>query len=88
VALDNHTGQLQATDVWVRAVKPNGSLTSVLRYWVDVSVQPGGGVYPGVVQEVPEWAPLGMYEYIVYCGDYATVTSIDSASFEFTVVTP
>jgi hypothetical protein len=40
-----------------------------------------------IVQEVPAYAPLGEYRYRAFCGEFPH-NRIDSASFDFTVVTP
>ncbi|MBD3233664.1 MAG: S8 family serine peptidase [candidate division Zixibacteria bacterium] len=84
--LENTTDQYQTTDVWIMIDVPGyGMFGPVLRY-NNLTLAPNQtlNVY-NVNQNVPAYAPAGMYEYISYCGDYPS-DIVDQSSFEFRVL--
>lgn len=85
--LANNTDEMQIVDVGIFLDVPGIGLYGPLDYYLDVRLRPDVTIsIPGIVQEVPRFAPLGTYEYIAYCGEYPV--KMDSASFEFTVTAP
>ncbi|MCP4633093.1 MAG: T9SS type A sorting domain-containing protein [candidate division Zixibacteria bacterium] len=42
---------------------------------------------PGIIQNVPDWAPIGIYKYIAICGE-SLDNPIDSTSFDFIIDPP
>jgi outer membrane protein assembly factor BamB len=85
--LTNHTDQVQVTDVGVFVMLPNGTRYGPVQRFFDVTLDPHETItVPYVMQTVPNIAPPGEYKYVAYCGQYPT-TIVDSAFFEFTVVT-
>ncbi len=86
--LANNTDQPQNTDVWLMLDVPGiGEYGPISRY-NNVPLSPDEIItLEGITQFVPNYAPLGEYNYIANCGDYPS-TIIDQASFMFTVVAP
>ncbi|GEM_PF-2949359 len=84
--LINNTDEVQIVDVWIMLNVPEVGMYGPLQRYNNVHLQPYQVItVPGVVQDVPTYAPLGTYDYISYCGDYPEV-KIDSSSFQFTVI--
>ncbi|MBD3234393.1 MAG: T9SS type A sorting domain-containing protein [candidate division Zixibacteria bacterium] len=86
--LTNNTNQSQTADVWLMLNVPGiGEYGPISRY-NNVSLSAGETItLEGITQFVPNYAPLGEYDYIARCGDYPS-TIIDQESFMFTVVAP
>jgi outer membrane protein assembly factor BamB len=85
--LTNHTEQVQVTDVGVFVMLPNGNRYGPVQRFFDITLDPRETItVPDIIQTVPNIAPPGEYRYAAYCGDHPT-TIVDSAFFEFTVVT-
>lgn len=88
--LQNKTPLPQAIDVWIMLDVPGiGQYGPIMRF-NNLSLAPDQIISsPGVRQDIPIFAPLGVYDYIAYCGIYEDIFPeliIDSASFQFTVV--
>jgi hypothetical protein len=86
--LTNNTDELQVTDVAVLLRIPAGHYYGPLMRYNNVHLNPGQTVsIAGITQNVPGYAPLGVYDYIAGCGDYPG-TVVDTVSFQFTVTAP
>ncbi|MBD3232177.1 MAG: T9SS type A sorting domain-containing protein [candidate division Zixibacteria bacterium] len=86
--LNNNTDSPTSTDVWVMVGTPNQGLYGPVQQANNISLAPNQTLsYPGVVQNIPNFAPIGEYEYIAYCGDYPN-TILDSVSFTFWITAP
>ncbi|MBD3233616.1 MAG: T9SS type A sorting domain-containing protein [candidate division Zixibacteria bacterium] len=84
--LENECNQPMMYDVWVMIRLPDSSLFGPVQLFQNVPI--GGNqiiTVPNIVQNVPNFAPLGSYRYIAYCGDYPDDFH-DTGSFQFTVV--
>jgi WD40 repeat protein len=85
-ALSNNTNEVQTTDVWIMVDIPGYGLYGPIRQYDDIVLDPHEVInVPGVREHIPQKAPLGMYEYIAYYGEYPS-SPIAFSSFEFTVV--
>jgi len=84
-ALTNNTEQSQTADVWVMAEVPGIGRYGPLRRFNDVPLSPYQVISRHLNQSVPNYAPLGNYLYLAYCGDYPS-TVIDSSYFPFEVI--
>jgi hypothetical protein len=60
----------QTVDIWTVARDPNWDVIGPVRLWEDITIQPGQVLEGGLIQSVPENAPLGDYNYILRVGDY------------------
>jgi hypothetical protein len=86
--LQNNTGNQVSGDVWIMIGLPAGGFYGPVRRYNNIPLAPGQNIEVlGITQNVPVNAPLGLYEYIAYCGRYPSVI-INQASFEFEVVAP
>ncbi|GEM_PF-5841659 len=84
--LGNTTSSSQISDVWLMLNVPGYGLYGPIDRFDNISIAPNSAiVVSGVTQDIPTFAPLGVYNYIAYCGDYPSDIN-DEASFEFTVV--
>lgn len=84
----NNTDRTQTIDVWLMLRLPSGYIYGPLRRFNDVMISPYDTIsVDGIRQHVPGYAPLGLYDYIAYCGDYPDEI-VDSASFQFTATEP
>ncbi len=82
--LKNNTDSSQTVDLWVMLDVPDyGMYGPVLRY-NNLTLAANDSINQDVTQSIPNFAPVGDYEYIAYAGDYPDEV-IDSAMFEFTV---
>jgi predicted glutamine amidotransferase len=90
-----YTGRLQSTsydpiqvDVWIDVALPDSNIRGQIELFENVELDPFEiATYSDIVQEVPRWAPEGIYNYISYAGFYPDSIA-DSSWFEFTVVRP
>jgi C1A family cysteine protease len=86
--LANNTDENMMGDVWLMLDVPGHGMYGPIQRYNNVRLAPRQSItIPGIEQEVPDYAPLGTYRYVAYCGDYRS-TIMDSASFDFTVVAP
>lgn len=84
-SIANNTGQSRITDVWLMLTLPNGNSYGPVDRYNNFRLNPYQSVsIQGIRQDVPNYAPIGSYDYISYCGDYP-YNRVDSASFGFTV---
>jgi hypothetical protein len=81
----NNTEDPQVTDAWVMAVGPLEGVYGPFRNFQDLQLGPSQARSAHFNQRVPRMAPLGLYNYIAYCGDYPS-TAIDSSFFEVEVI--
>jgi hypothetical protein len=87
--LTSPPGGPSTTDVWIYALTPGGLMHGPLRLsdayrpfsYRNIEVR----TYSDIVQGVPVLSPAGVYQYIVYCGEYPNFAH-STASFEVTVV--
>ncbi len=81
----NNTEETQQVDVWTMVNVPGHGLFGPLLRMNNVPVPPMQFIYAeNVRQNIPGYAPEGVYDYIAYCGDFQS-TLIDTCSFDFTV---
>ncbi len=80
--IGNPTPDPIITDVW-GGVLYQGNFYRQFTF-NNIPLDPGESLTAHTTQNVPNWAPLGTYGYIAYCGDRPN-TKCDSASFPFTV---
>jgi len=86
--LTSKFNQPQTPDVWLMLDVPGYGIYGPLMQFNNVPLGANQTIsVPGIVQHVPGYAPLGVYEYIAYCGDYPS-NPVNSYSFEFTVTAP
>jgi hypothetical protein len=84
--LINNTASHVRKDVWLMLDVPGYGSYGPLDRYNNVPLNPNQTFsLPGIRQNIPGYAPLGVYAYIAYCGDYPSVKE-DSAVFNFTVV--
>ena len=82
----NTTDVVQVVDVWTMVDVPDNGLFGPLFRVNNVHIQPNDFLSAyDVVQDIPEYAPMGNYDYIAYCGDYPDGI-VDEFSFPFSVV--
>ena len=79
----NPTPDPMITDVWVGVDYLN--VFYQLYQFNNLGLNPSQFLSAHIVQHVPNYAPLGTYKYVAYCGDYQS-NKCDSAFFNFTVV--
>ncbi|MBD3233552.1 MAG: T9SS type A sorting domain-containing protein [candidate division Zixibacteria bacterium] len=85
--LQNNTDSSQTVDLWVMLDVPDyGMYGPVLRY-NNLTLTANDSISRNINQSVPNFAPVGLYDYIAYAGNYPDEV-IDSSSFEFTVINP
>ena len=86
--LQNNTGEQQTGDVWIMLELPGGAIYGPIQQFNNIMLAPNQGITAaGIEQDVPDFAPLGTYQYIARCGLYPSII-IDETSFEFTVIAP
>ncbi len=82
----NTTDNNISSDVWVMLDVPGYGMYGPVQRFNNIPLSPRSAlVYAGARQNVPGIAPVGMYDYIGYCGDYPN-TIADEWSFPFEVV--
>ncbi len=73
------------TDIWVMLDIPGYGMYGPVQQANNVSLNANQTIsYSGITQQVPNYAPTGLYYNIAYVGDYPG-SPVDSAYFEFTV---
>ncbi|MBD3233496.1 MAG: T9SS type A sorting domain-containing protein [candidate division Zixibacteria bacterium] len=83
--LTNNTEYQFRGDVWIMLDTPDGDIIGPIQQFNNIPLTAGEiASVSDVLQEVPDFAPIGDYEYIAIAGQYPSV-QIDTASFEFTV---
>ncbi|MBD3169921.1 MAG: T9SS type A sorting domain-containing protein [candidate division Zixibacteria bacterium] len=86
--LQNNIDIQMTGDVWVTVFNREYNYSHLVEVYHDIPISPNQRiVISDIIQQVPVWAPPGMYDYIAYAGIYPSV-KIDSSSFEFEVATP
>jgi len=86
--LSNNSDSSQIGDVWIMLDVPEYGVYGPIKRYDNVALASHHTItVPGITQYVPYYAPVGLYNYIAYCGDFPSVV-VDSASFEFDAVTP
>ncbi|MBD3232188.1 MAG: T9SS type A sorting domain-containing protein, partial [candidate division Zixibacteria bacterium] len=84
--LTNNTAEQQTTDVWIMLDVPNYGMYGPIQQFNNISLAPNQVLTaPNVRQDIPGFAPLGLYDYIGYCGNY-DIEIEDSAVFQFEVI--
>ncbi len=83
--LTNNESEAQITDVWLMLDVPNYGIYGPINEMDNILVPPNQTLSAYMTQDIPGYAPIGMYNYISYCGDYPS-NVIDSDYFEFEVV--
>ncbi len=83
--LTNNLDAPQSTDVWIMYRLPNGTLRGPVNVYDEIYLGPSQvRQVDGIRQNVPMGAPLGVYDYILNCGNYPDQI-VDQSSFEVTV---
>jgi len=82
--LTNNTDQPQAIDVWLMAEVPGIGRYGPIKRFNDVPLSPYQVISRHLYQSIPNYAPLGNYLCLAYCGDYPS-TVVDSSYFPFEV---
>ncbi len=83
--LTNQTEDDLTTDVWIMLEAPEYGTVGPLKRYNNVPIGAGETIsVSNIRQNVPNIAPIGLYEYIAYCGDYPDVIE-DQYSFTFVV---
>ncbi|MBD3232645.1 MAG: T9SS type A sorting domain-containing protein [candidate division Zixibacteria bacterium] len=86
--LKNNSNQMRLADLWIELILPDGSLYGPIKRYNNVPIESQEEIIiPVVYQNVPVYAPLGLYGYRAYCGDYPDM-KVDSAEFGFYVTSP
>ncbi len=84
--LTNNTGDPQTVDAWTMVKVPDHGLRGPFFNVSDVPLSPFQVLtVQDVRQNVPGAAPIGLYSYIAYCGDFPS-TVMDSSYFEVEVI--
>jgi hypothetical protein len=83
--LTNNTDQSMMLDAWTMAMGPGRYIFGPFKLFYDLPLDPYGSLGAHLNQRVPRGAPLGVYRYVAYCGEYPS-TVIDSSYFEGEVV--
>lgn len=83
--LANATPLPQTTEFWVMLDMPGYGLFGPLHHYRNISLAPEQVIETIVTQEIPQGAPLGIYSYIGYCGEYQSFIE-DSSFFEFAII--
>lgn len=85
-ALINNTDQTQIVDVEINLDVPRMGLYGPIESYNDIHLEPYDTItFNGIRQRIPNFAPLGYYEYIVGCGDLPS-RQYDEDEFGFTVI--
>ncbi len=83
--LTNNTGNTASTDVWIKVRMSDGSYYGPVEGWANILLEGGETIhYHPIVQNIPDYAPLGDYAYISYTGEYPQI--VDSTDLTFSVV--
>jgi pimeloyl-ACP methyl ester carboxylesterase len=86
--LANQTDEGRTVDVWLMVRLPGGAMYGPVKQYMNIPLAPYKTItVPGIIQDIPRFAPRGTYDYFAYAGTYPTGI-IDLSSFEFTVVDP
>lgn len=86
--LANNTDEPRVADVAVFLDVPGYGAYGPIKRYLNIHLAPNQIIeIPGIVQEVPAFAPLGTYEYVAGCGDFPS-NPVHRASFEFTITGP
>jgi len=83
--LTNNTDQPQLVDAGTMAIGPEKGVYGWFKKMRDLELEPYEILSAHFDQHVNDRAPLGVYTYIAYCGDYPS-TVIDSSFFQIEVV--
>ncbi len=85
-SLTNNTTDPQMVDAWTMVDVPDIGLRGPVRTISGISLSAGETItLSNISQEVPEFAPLGLYSYIAYCGTFPS-TVLDSSFFPVEVI--
>lgn len=82
--LENNMSYGQTVDVWLMLELPSGYIYGPLQRYNNIYLSGYRNIQVHVNQDIPYIAPLGVYNYLAYCGDYPGYI-MDSAYFDFTV---
>ncbi len=86
--LTNNTDQPQTTDLAVVIEVPNYGIYGPVARYDNIALAPDGFIsVDNITQSVPLYAPLGLYKYYAYCGDFPE-QAVDSNYFRFEVTAP
>ncbi|MFH1861419.1 MAG: T9SS type A sorting domain-containing protein, partial [bacterium] len=83
IAVTNNEVTPQTFIVWTYIIKPNGGIYGPVIGPINLTLQPGVTAERDRNQNIPGWAPAGMYSYNGYVGVYPdTVYDYDAFEFE------
>jgi FG-GAP-like repeat/Secretion system C-terminal sorting domain len=78
--------QPQLVDIWTLALTPSGNVVGPIWTLNNFPILPGGSITAeGIWQEVPVYAPTGLYTFGMRAGDYPGVVVAED-SFDFEVI--
>jgi hypothetical protein len=84
----NNTANNLTGDVWIMLDVPGIGTYGPIERYNNIHLAPNQSItVTGIRQNIPGFAPLGVYDYIAYGGNYPVFIA-DSAAFQFTVVSP
>ncbi|GEM_PF-3611028 len=76
----------KTVDVWINLDVPDYGPYGPIHKYGGITINPNDTLnYEDITQDIPGNAPLGLYKYLAYCGNYPSII-IDSAWFEFNVI--
>jgi len=84
-SLTNNIEDPQVTDAWTMAIGPEEESYGPFKEFSNLELEPYETRTAHFNQRVPNLAPLGLYDYIAYCGDYPS-TVMDSSFFQVEVI--
>jgi hypothetical protein len=83
--LVNDSNEAVVVDVWSMVAGPFRRTFGPLKLFLNVTLAPDDTLFGHLREAVPDWAPLGFYDYIAYCGEYPEAV-YDSSLFRGEVV--
>jgi hypothetical protein len=86
ISVTNTTGGALTYDGWLMLNVPGYGMYGPLAQVNNLNIPAGATQFYQLEQAVPGFAPLGIYTYYSYVGDYPS-TVVDDASFPFEVIT-
>jgi hypothetical protein len=85
-SLTNNTTDSQTVDAWIMVDVPDIGLRGPVRNISGISLSASEILmFPNIPQDVPEYAPIGFYNFIAYCGTFPS-TVLDSSYFQVEVI--
>ncbi|MBS1261138.1 MAG: hypothetical protein MAG453_00459 [Calditrichaeota bacterium] len=68
---------------WTAVDAPNGNTYELMQTFINLPPGPATYTWSGLTQNVPGWAPAGLYTFHGYLGNHNTGTVVAEDSFEF-----